>query len=1247
MHKRPASLALFLFLLVSAASPAAAAPGNGDPLDHRYYPSGKLLWIWSPHNIMLYRDDTKSLKTMTLSRSAENDSVLDIAENSDVLWVLARSGLYQIDMNTSTIEPIPGGPSGGAGGKVAADIDYAWVAKNDTLWKFDKLGREWFGYGLGPNASKDGAIIGAYSSGEKVYCITGSNVLLFSIADEKWSAYPLNAVSLSPAARLYPGAQTLLLVDQDKIYRYIMSKLSWDVVTAPSAVIDLQYSDELIHFLTRNGAFEYTASTAALRKFDIADTRSFRCLSLLNDTTVVLAGEKSIAQYITTSRSFEYIPYPPRLAGSYPEKIIKGDILLYQDKLTVYNRSTKTWELFEVPRALAHAGALTWDDRSLRLRYGQHVEEQLHGHITQRLKLIDGGKLLDSNGILDRVFFYSPAKLGDDLYANLNSHTALAGDRYIDGVFKKETGRLPEKSLFYRGERDDYLESARLGASTLTLPQSQTLPSVQYEGANAIVHSKNELATRDRKIVRAQAGTGLRTSRTVHSVLIYNKEGRYSIAGIDSTKPLMILPGSLRINVDGEEIDTMQYSIVPSTGELIFNRRDLLDPSSVILATYKVQTTPDSGLGVVELIPKNHFGQMQHASATLSPTEWLSVQTNYASVRPMVDTLDSAMEESSHEGPRRHIANVLVPMEFRRDRQRLLLKMTPELSYETAAGAAAGAFALQSRLGDWLLGKSTSLFFDANFIDTAFTSTDVLSRGYGKTKGGTSLKVTHDILTELPLSFTRSDRVSEYGTENYTEAAAGMHFQGLPKIDLVVSNNTIDADNTPAFRSDSTADTLVMERNKSKIKLRLYEPSSPAVQSFLHFNKVSYDLSYSRFSSRKESDLEPWDTLVNKDPPQPGGGAITYASVSLSPIASLTLSGLLTAKTNVQDSLIDSTNTLQLQRVENIPYLMLQAIDAIPGFDINGIYSADYASQAYIDTVHHYDSGRVKIQRQFLVIVKPSTWTKYLYWISPRFGLSADLACRFDTLARATAASVFFGTRGRQEFNLTKRFGAHFHPTNDILFRQENAYSTSASRIGNPVSNFYSFNDLKWWFGANRLWQTRLEYNDITTDTLFTDSLIVPVTVTPGDTLALNRKNVYKMFTFFDANWSSWLHTNEKLAADFTRFDSSFVVLDSSGGANVYRWQTTRMERFTFGPELMVSFNVQQAGPIKLLVNGHSGKVTWTQENGRMKKGSSFSYSTFTELIVKPNVSFETNHALTWAPGILTYNGDLSVSLLF
>jgi hypothetical protein len=604
------------------------------------------------------------------------------------------------------------------------------------------------------------------------------------------------------------------------------------------------------------------------------------------------------------------------------------------------------------------------------------------------------------------------------------------------------------------------------------------------------------------------------------------------------------------------------------------------------------------------------------------------------------------IEPGTYEGPRLHIANVMAPMEFRFDKQHFLLKMAPEVSYETSRQAKAGAFSLQSRLGDWLLGSATSLFFDANYEDTSFTTTDVLSRGYGKTKGGTNIKVTHDIMTELPLSISRSDRISQYGSEQYTEATAGAHFENLPKVDVTLSNNTIDVDNSTEFRSDTSVDTLVMERNKTKVKLRLYEPSSSLLQSLSRFSKVSYDLSYSLFSSRKES---PWDSINGKDPSLPGNGAITYASVSLSPLASLTLSGLVTSKTNDQDSIDDSLNTIRLHRVETTPYLMLQAIDAIPGFDINGIYSADYTGQGFVDTgnAFHYDSGRVNILRQFMVIVKPGTWTKYLYWVSPRFGMSADLGCRFDTTAEATGGSVFFGTMGRQNFNLTRRFGAHFYPTNEILFRQENALSSSEPRIGNPIGNFYSFNDLKWWFGANRLWQTRFEYNDIITDTLLSDLLIVPAGAQPGDTMTLKRKNIYKMFTFFDATWSSWLHTNQKVAADFTKQDSSFVAVDTTGGVNAYFWKTKRMERLAFGPELMVSFNIQQVGPIKMFINGHSAKVTWTQENGRMKQGSSISYTTFMELIVKPNISFETNHAITWMPGIATYNGDLSVSLLF
>jgi hypothetical protein len=1213
---------------------------SANPLRYRTFASGQSLWMWDHAQMLQYRYDTRILKNLSLGDSVGSDTILDVVENSGVLWMVAPNGLYQVDLNTATVEHIPGGPASFSAARVAADVDFVWVAQKDALWKFDKLSREWFTFPYAKMGTAGEGSVGVSSDGNKVYLVTKSAVEQFSIAEEKWSEYPFKNFSFSPSAEFYPGKQSLIVVEKAKIYRYVIAQLSWDVVTAPADIIDFYPSDEKIDFLTTTGAFQYTASSSVLQPFDIPDAKNIRGISPLNDTTLVLTGEKTLIEYNTTNRTTENIPYPQQLPGSFPVKVVTGEVLLYPDAITLYNLSTRTWELYRIPSSNAGKSAVTWDESGLKMRYAPGFESQLKGSITQRFKLIDGGywndlRVVDSlydsaTGTwsqvvrpvptTQRLFYYTPGHFGKDLYSDLTLHTTLSGSRYADLFFQKQTGNLPQKGLFYRGEPDDPLESARLGTNTLTIPASQTLPSVQYEGASAIVHSREGLATRDRKIVRAQAGAGLATSRTMDTTLSYNKENIYKIK-LDTANHIMIMPGSLRINVDGEDIDTMQYTLVPLTGDIAFERRDLLDPSSVIIATYKVQKIPDSGLEVIEFVPKNHYGQVEFATATVSPRDWVSVAGTY-----------TTLQDSSH-AKRRNIGTIMAPFEFREADKNMMLKLTPEFSYETSKQARAGGLGLQSRIGDWALGKATSLILNYNALDRDFNTTDVISRGYGKMRNDLNVTFEHDVLTELPVVYTEADRNSVFGSEHYRLASAGAHFQNLPFLDVQWSQNAIDVDkkgkrDTLADSASDTTrlDTLMLGRTKSKVKVRLYELSSPAVQSLLHLNKFGYDFSYSRFSSTKESQFQD-DTITGWHPPKlPGSGDIFFGSSTICPISSIIITGQTTYKNNTQDSLLfDSLHTIGLKTMELNPTLTIQTIDAPPGIDFNAYYSADYKGSSIADTQNttHFDTaGVVAIQRKFYVITKPGVWTKYLSWMSPRFGISENLSCRFDTVGRTTS-QILFGTAGRPMSSVTKSFGVHLYPTDDIVIRQENDYTTSDS-----VTNFHMFNDAKWWFGANRLWQTRWEYNGL------------------GNGPNVKR-NIHKMFTFFDATWFSWLRTNEKLSADYTRKDSTYKYSPDTTNLTLTRDTTAVSKTLNVGPEISVSFSVQQAGLVKTLLNGHSAKLTWQEVNGRFKRGAVFTYSNFINLIIKPNLSFESNNAISLKQNYVSYNGDLSFSLLF
>nr|MCU0608269.1 hypothetical protein [Chitinispirillaceae bacterium] len=793
----------------------------------------------------------------------------------------------------------------------------------------------------------------------------------------------------------------------------------------------------------------------------------------------------------------------------------------------------------------------------------------------------------------EKQFYYSPSRAGSDLYADLTLHTTLPGNRYVDLFFTKAASTPTKKGLFYRGDGDDRFESARAGTNTLT--PTQTIPSVQYDGASAIVHSRSSLESRDRKIIRAQGGGGLVTSKSMHTVLTYNRTGQYTIGGFDSTEHLIISPGSLRINVDGEDIDTLQYSFVPLTGSVIFKRRDLLDPTSVIIASYTVQTMPDSGLETVELVPKNNFGGIAFGSTTVSPTDWVSIQGGVTSLN--TDSL----------ARRRDIGTIVVPVELRLPHPDFLLKLTPELSIQGDNGSTAAALGLQSRLGAWQLGSATSFLLNTVMLDDSFSTTDTLSRGYGKLRSDLNFTVKHDIITELPITYSQADRKSLSGSESFRQASAGVHFRDLPFLDLIWSQNRLSAEQ---ITDGTMADTLKLERNKSKINMRLYELSSPVLQDLLHMNRTGYEFSYTRLTSNKEPDVNPDST--GKQPAMPGTGDILFVSTTLSPISPVTVTGQTTFKQNKQqdwafDSLAGLPVLTDRRSAEMNPSLTVQTIDAPQGIDLNAYFQSDYRSAA--------DSGLVDIQRSFFIITKPGRWLGTLSWMSPRFGLSEKLTSVFNSRLPGPAG-ILFGSGGNVSNNLTRTVGLHLYPTGEILVRQENNYTT-----GDSIQNYYMFNDVKCWFGANRLWQTRYEYNAID----------------QGADLRVRR---HKAFTFYDVTWNSWFRTNEKFSTDYTRKDSVFTDT-----AAVKR--TASLKDLSFGPELSVSFNVQQRGSVKTLVNGHTAKIAWRQQNGRFIPGTEFSYTTFMELIVKPNISIETNNSFSWQQGSATYNGDLTASLLF
>jgi hypothetical protein len=1148
---------------------ASAAPS---PLDYKTFVKGSALWISEPAGIMLYRSDTKSVRNIVLCDTVDNDSILDIVENSNALWILAKSGVYQIDYTTTTIEHLPGGKKGTIGGRLTVDDDYAWVSLEDTLWRFDKLGREWFPYPMNAGAAK---LLGIHSNATNVYCVLPSSVKIFSTKDEKWLEFPnKKGIVISEQARFYLDKDVLLLVDGQNLFRYLINSQSWDVVKAPSPIMDLLSQDSVLYYYTSSGIFKYTTATSVTQPQDVPELSRIRSFSLSIDT-LYCATNSNVIKYDMRAKSSGIIQSPQNISDfTVLKTILLGSTLitLCPKSIGVFNASAQFWENVPITVSGNKRKRVLWDDdNGLKLNYANGYSSQLTGSL-QKNFTIDSLVLGSDSSFL---YFQNQTPI-----ANLTLHSTFTKGRYLDAFFDNSNiSQIPKKGLFYRGASTDKVESGRLGTNTVDIDQSKTILTSQYEGANAVFQSERSLATRDRKIIKVHTGVGLIHSKTIYKVIPYSETGIYNIKGSGGesgdfdesdtskaqteTSTSEIVPGSRKVFIDGEEIDTSYYNLANATGDLKFNRDDLLDPTSVITVSYQVQTIPDSGIKHVELLPGNHFGNLGYASIVVSPTDWISPHVGYYYLKT----------DSVHQ-----LMNVSAPAEIRSSKAGLFLKINPEITLDAVAGKKAEALALQSRFGEKL-----SVFANALITDSGFTTTDNLDRGYGSLKHDADFKIAYDIKKELPLSYYQRDIASENGTERRYEVSLGSHFQGLPFCDLTLSRNEVNGiriDSTVYQNTDTSfADTALidtLDRLKDKFRIRLYETSSPFVESALHISRLKYDVSYTGFSSKMEN--------INET----GYGSIFYGNLAVSPINRLTLS--------INSKFLNNPEGSQYKS-EYHPTITIQTIDAPPGVELSFRNEADFKSLSDTALRKAKELGatdtapsKALVQRTVGLTLKPGTWTKYLSWISPLATYSQTVSCAFDE-ADPGFFNVLLAGKNVDKQTYTPGIGANIYPTNDIKFYNKDEWTTADS-----ATKFFMLNDLKWWFGERRMWQTRWQY----------------IKDRPRFTKGITKDN-HDVSSQYNVNWNSWLQT----------IMGGFYQLSTNDSTSITQ----------IGPKVAATFNKQKFSFIRDVMNNHTLKIAWITKNGRTEPSAEIIYNIILRLVVYPNISFYMNDEIAFKKG--------------
>lgn len=991
------------------------------PFQHRAFAGAKSVFVVGPSGVLAYTPETESMRRIATGGS-DAGIIHDVVEDEGLLWVLSDAGLFTLDKAGGTVQSVPFPLDTLPAGRLAVDWDYVWLGSDASLWQFDKLGMEWLEIPLPPGRPDTCGMRGMHSDGETVYCVSSCGVYVLSVGDEKWREYPLDGFRLSPSAVSYSDDAGLTLVDHDGIYRFVFDVLQWETVVSGEEVLEARLLDERLVCLTKSRAFEYQLSSSFSRDFVIPMLGDAQAFTVSGDTLSLVSPGALIA-YNMDDQSWERLPGPGP-AGEHPWsfalKTGGAVIVLGDGDARLYDPTMEQWRPVPVSGGTAGRRRFAWDDEGMRVVYDGERRSVLSGRVeayyTDLLSAYRYDTLLsrisvdtvvvspDSvrldttiTALLDsasrRLVLTVPER--PDIRADLDLHTDFGNNRYLDIFFDRSSIRRPvDMGARYQGDRTDNVSRVTLGNVDIDNASSPLVPDVHLRGGNAVVQSRARLTERDRARVRSVHAGGAIVSSTRWATLDYSPLNTYTLDAPQADSTVRIVPGSLRLWVDGEELEENDFTFVARIYQLSLLRPDIADPSSVITVSYEVETTPDEDIARVELVPDHDFGHLAYSSGRVAVSPWLSAEAGYL-----------ALDRDRLE----HVVLAGVPVELRPEgNSAFLLKADPRYAYNTASGTSAGALSLRSRVG-----SRTSVLFDGTWADREFMTTDTLSRGYGALQGETDATVAFDIVKEAPVSYRNYWMHSTGGSRLRHEVTAGLHFPKFPFVDIELARDDIDA--VVLAPGDTAARPL--ERRKDRLRVSLRENSSPWVEQLLHINRLKYELTYTEYRST--------DHVSRTD----SRGRSLYGTVDLLPVSNVLLKGSGFYFGNPDGSQLSSNMGGGLS---------LQMTDAPPGLDVAGGYRTNLARFGSADT------SLALIDRGLQVIVKPGSWWRRLGWLSPRAGLWQTITCAYPTLDPGGRALIA-GDTHRESYALSRNIGVHVFPVAGLLYKNDNIWADDDS----------------------------------------------------------------------------------------------------------------------------------------------------------------------------------------------------------
>jgi frataxin-like iron-binding protein CyaY len=1150
--------ALYAVLAAGILLVPGRAFAEGPPPRQLFFQSDVTIWWGSEFGLNRFQTENE------LWSNIRPEAVTDMCIDDQTMWVGTPRGVFFADLrylDWKTYAAKQGLPSDTVV-RIAADLDYVYVAGPHGLARFNKLVEQW--EPMGDFAGK--RIYDLYSNQAQLWVATDAGVFFFDKKFEKWESYTAaNGLISNTVYRIFYFSDYLWALTDKGFSRYSSSMKSWNSYKLGDGVVGTE-----VKYMLVDASYIWVSSPEGVARFNGKNQtwENFSKSTPIEKKTVYAISTSGVNSWFATSDGVFYFAEDQRrwktytsvdgLSDDVQDEIYatgqtticrKGlsysywhptEDLWYSNQIKVMagGGSRQKWKPHMDESGLgatAPAGqsvnvlGRAYTDLINSADFPQPVGPSIGNYVTN--KNLDSMVITSStDSVTGRPKFDTTllARYNDKLYditkAQLNLNADLNNGRTFRGSYDN-TDPLGDLryAAEYKGFGDDLLKRAGWRTDQKTdYFYSSLIDPTYLEGAGVRTEFGDRVG--DKKIRRVNTGlwAGWRKTRYLDTLIAFTEDNFYDL-GVPN-----ITTESVIIKIDGQVIDPNDYSIERTMGLLTFKNEGIANPDSRIEISCQYQpqigqftNEMASAENVVAVNDKLFLGVNGLYRGVKEPSpSGVGLDTN----RAFVGSVNSKIEAKSKDGT-------------------MYVRAVPEISgsYDDSIlvrkqGSAAklDLYSVMHRLKL----NATGLFQERDYV-TLMDQQSV----YGRINSQVDGQAVYDLWENyMPVTLGGAYTDASRGSENREYAQYLISPPGLPSVRLFGmhegTDNRTRFDRTRLVGQDTVPDdSLKVERLNGVVETEWGK-------SFKYFDRMWFNASYTvnLLSDTVDTTVVPGaangrDSLVPQFNQHLNQNI--FAWVRLSPLKKLQLELKYVQRFFMDRDTMSSPFTYRGDRIR--PEIKLFSQELIPGITLYG----DYLLQSTKDIISP-DSTATSLSNDLnsSVLVVPGMYWRLLNPFQLSLGyniLTGDSLNMSGLSGVGTTLTDTMKNTSTQTFS----FKPMFDFTEDLHFDSRTDISESRNFSQLTDNGVKIYNTVRLAF-RERKTRFDVDFNIFTDNQYLRDSALVDTSLARSNTLELRAK--------WTERWKPNLRTEldfvaSNLHQNYSRFDSlSTLLLDSSTG---------------------------------------------------------------------------------------------------